>query len=58
MYYRNLLCITFTFVYFSVGVIWKNGSNIVSSLLVWAIFLFFTNFSRKLWVLKFVVVFI
>ena len=36
-------CITFTFVYFSVVFIWKNGGNVVSSLLVRAILLCVTN---------------
>ena len=51
-YNRSLLCLTFTFVYFSVGFIWKNGSNVVSSLLVRAILPFVFNFSRKLVGLK------
>ena len=51
-YNRSLLCLTFTFVYFSVGFIWKNGSNVVSSLLVRAILPFVINFSRKLVGLK------
>ena len=42
-----LLRITFTFVYFSVGFIWKNGSNLVSSQLVRTILPFITNSSRK-----------
>ena len=39
----------FIFVYFSIGFIWKDGSNIVSSLLVIlpAIALFVTNFSGR-----------
>ena len=57
-YNRSLLCITFTFVYFSVSFIRKNGSNVVSSLLVWAILLLVTNFSGKFGSLKFVVIFI
>ena len=44
-YVRSLLCIAFTFMYVSVGFIWKNGSNVVSSLLVRAILPFFTNFA-------------
>ena len=51
-YSRNLLCITFIFVCFSVGFIWKNGSKVVSSLLVRAILLFVTNFSKKILLLK------
>ena len=42
----------------SVGFIWKNGCNVVSSLLVCAILLFVTNFSKIYSVLKFVLVFI
>ena len=51
---RSLLCITFIFVYFSVGFIWKDGSNVVSSLLVilLAIHSFVTNFSRRVVYLK------
>ena len=48
-YIRGLLCMAFIFVYFSIGFIWKDGSNIVSSLLVIlrAIVLFVTNFSGR-----------
>ena len=54
-YSRGLLCIAFIFVYFNVGFIWKDGSNIVSSLLVIlpAIVLFVTNFSGRASYVKF-----
>ena len=57
-YDGGLLCIAFTFVYFSAGFIWKNGTNVVSSLLVWVILPTVTKFLVQLYGLKFVVVFI
>ena len=36
----------FCIVYFGVDFIWEDGGNVASSLLVWEILLFVTNFTR------------